>query len=140
LVSIADILKGLLPVFLAIQLDLSIIWQMASGIAAIIGHDFPVFAQFWGGKGLATTIGVFLGLFPIFSLIGAVVYGLIYLFFHNSDLSAGISMGTLALLVYLSDAPIVAVGFIVVVLLFIPLKKWLDKSRLIKIQKDKQYF
>lgn len=62
-----DVLKGFLPVFLltmgtpAQSLD----WRYALALSApVLGHAFPVFRRFRGGKGIATTFGCLLGLFP----------------------------------------------------------------------------
>jgi glycerol-3-phosphate acyltransferase PlsY len=129
LVATADILKGMLAVLLSILLHLPLEWQLLAGAAVILGHDFPVFARFRGGQGFATTSGVFLALFPIPALIGFVIYAFLYLLFHNSDLSAVFAMSQLALYTVLDREPIISLAFIVLVLLFIPFKKWLDKPR-----------
>ena len=130
LVAAVDIIKGVLAVFLAMAFDLPRFWQMAAGTAAVIGHDFPVFAQFRGGKGLATTAGVFLSLFPLPGVIGFVLQILLYLIFKNWDLGSGIGMGVFVLLVLFSGEPLTTVGFIIALVLLIPIKKWLDKPHL----------
>ncbi len=56
-----DLLKGYLPVYLASQLQLSSVSIGLIGMAAVLGHLFPLFFQFRGGKGVATTLGVCLG-------------------------------------------------------------------------------
>lgn len=66
LTLLGDALKGLIPVLIAkaLGVDATVIALVA--IAAFIGHLFPVFFGFKGGKGVATAIGVFLGLsFPV---------------------------------------------------------------------------
>ena len=61
---LGDLAKGLLPVLLALQL-LTNPWAIGLvGVAAILGHMYPVFAGFRGGKGVATSLGVFLPLLP----------------------------------------------------------------------------
>ena len=134
MVAVVDITKGALAVLLAMAFKLPLIWQMAAGTAAVLGHDFPIFAQFKGGKGLATTAGVFLALFPLLALIGLVLHSVIYLIFHNWDLGSGFGMGIFALLIFLTGEPLITVGYIVALLLFIPIKQWLDKPRQEKIQ------
>lgn len=67
-VLIADLLKGALPVLLA-RLATDDAWvHAAAGLAAIIGHDWPVFAGFRGGRGVATTFGALLALMPLLAL------------------------------------------------------------------------
>jgi len=58
LVAILDLLKGVIPVYLAISF-LVFDWQIASvAITPVLGHIFPVWLGFRGGKGVATTLGV----------------------------------------------------------------------------------
>ncbi len=64
LVLIADTFKGFFPVYLATWFNLSYTQLTWIGFAAIIGHMYPIFFHFKGGKGIATTFGVLLILFP----------------------------------------------------------------------------
>ena len=58
---LGDAVKGLLPVLLGHALGLSMVQLCWVALLAVIGHMFPVFFSFKGGKGVATTIGVLLG-------------------------------------------------------------------------------
>jgi glycerol-3-phosphate acyltransferase PlsY len=74
----ADIAKGAMAVLIASWLDLSLAWVGVAGFAAILGHNWPVFLRFKGGKGAATVIGVLLAFMPIPLLIaGGIVIALI---------------------------------------------------------------
>lgn len=73
-----DVLKGLIPVVLVRALAgapnnplLLSLWLLV-GMAAILGHVFPVYLRFKGGKGVATSFGVALGLWPYFTLCALV--------------------------------------------------------------------
>ncbi|AHF01813.1 glycerol-3-phosphate acyltransferase [Thiomicrospira aerophila AL3] len=55
-----DMLKGVVPVLLAHALGFEPLWVILVGVAAFLGHLYPVFFQFKGGKGVATFIGVML--------------------------------------------------------------------------------
>lgn len=57
-----DMLKGVVPVLLAHALGFEPLWVILVGMAAFLGHLYPVFFQFKGGKGVATFIGVMLAL------------------------------------------------------------------------------
>lgn len=57
LVLLFDILKGMLPVWLAYHVGLSPFWLGLIAIAACLGHIYPIFFQFKGGKGVATAFG-----------------------------------------------------------------------------------
>lgn len=70
---IGDMLKGLLPTSLAHLLGCDLTIVALVGVAAFLGHLYPVFFGFKGGKGVATALGVLLGLSP---LLGALVLGI----------------------------------------------------------------
>ena len=83
-----DILKGLLPVFVARELQVPDWVVAATGVAAFAGHIYPVFFAFRGGKGVATLVGVLLG---IHWALGAAFVGtwlLTAALFRYSSLSA----------------------------------------------------
>jgi len=73
-----DVLKGLVPVAVAgamggaLHTPLLLSLWLLVGIAAILGHVFPVYLRFKGGKGVATSFGVALGLWPYFTLCALV--------------------------------------------------------------------
>jgi glycerol-3-phosphate acyltransferase PlsY len=88
LVFVLDVLKGLLPMLAAgYALNFApadrrgyLLWLLV-GFAAIMGHMFSVFLKFKGGKGVATSAGVMLGLWPCYTLpglVGAVVWGAVF--------------------------------------------------------------
>lgn len=60
-----DTLKGLLPVFLATSLGVGEVGRALVALAAFAGHLYPCFLGFEGGKGVAVTLGVLLGLAPL---------------------------------------------------------------------------
>jgi acyl phosphate:glycerol-3-phosphate acyltransferase len=88
LVFVLDVLKGLLPMLaagflLGFHADdrLGYLLWLLVGFAAILGHMFSVFLKFKGGKGVATSTGVMLGLWPYFTLpglVGAAVWGVAF--------------------------------------------------------------
>lgn len=59
---IGDMLKGLLPVVLGKLLGFDLNWLAFIGLAAFLGHLYPLYYGFKGGKGVATAIGVYVGL------------------------------------------------------------------------------
>lgn len=73
IVTIADILKGTLATALPVLfgLDINPLWF---GLAAVIGHVYPIFAKFRGGKAVATSAGVILFHTPLIFLLLAVVF------------------------------------------------------------------
>lgn len=87
IVLAGDILKGLVPVLIAKQY-LPTYQILIVGIAAVLGHIFPIWLRFKGGKGVATGLGVTLALSPFIGVLGAVIYILALIFFKKSGPSS----------------------------------------------------
>jgi acyl phosphate:glycerol-3-phosphate acyltransferase len=83
-----DMLKGLMPVLIAQALHAGPIVQSAVALAAFLGHLYPVFFGFQGGKGVATALGVSFGLYWPVGLSVAAIWLLMALLFRISSLSA----------------------------------------------------
>jgi len=77
-VLMIDVVKGILPVVVAMLLGLNETWLAATALAAFIGHLYPVFFQFQGGKGVATALGGFLALSPL--MAGAILLSWLIIF------------------------------------------------------------
>lgn len=90
-VLLADMLKGMLPVSLGFYLELSPIFIGFIALAACLGHIFPLFFQFKGGKGVATALGAMIPLG--YEIAGSIVamWLLTFLISGYSSLSAVIS-------------------------------------------------
>ena len=74
-VLILDFIKGLLPVLIARYLDSnSMILPACCAFASVLGHVFPIYFSFKGGKGAATFIGAIFVIFPIGALICIIVF------------------------------------------------------------------
>jgi len=74
-----DLSKGFFAPFIAMQLDPSpTSWlPVAAGLLVVLGHSFTCFAKFKGGKGVLTTLGVFLALQPVLALTCFAFWGLL---------------------------------------------------------------
>jgi glycerol-3-phosphate acyltransferase PlsY len=101
-----DFAKGAVPVWLAGRLSGErATWMMIAALAALLGHCFPIWLKFRGGKGVATAAGAFLVLCPA-ALLGSVMLFLIVLFFWRYVSLASISAAAaMPLLIYLLWAP-----------------------------------
>lgn len=91
LTLLGDLLKGLVVVLVAkhvfkVSGGESIV--ALCGIFAVVGHIYPVFFKFKGGKGVATAIGVILGFNPLVALLLVITWGIIFKLFNVSSLSA----------------------------------------------------
>jgi glycerol-3-phosphate acyltransferase PlsY len=68
-VMVWDVAKGVLTVVIARLLSDNAYVQAVGGLAAVAGHDWPVFAGFRGGRGVGTSFGVLLGMNPLVALV-----------------------------------------------------------------------
>lgn len=75
---VGDVGKGAASVFTARYLGVNEATIMLSAFAAIVGHDWPIWLKFYGGKGLATTIGVTLALFPLGLMFVGIIYAILF--------------------------------------------------------------
>lgn len=83
-----DILKGVIAVLMARALTTDDVVIVLTGFAAFLGHLFPVFFGFRGGKGVATALGVWLALSPGVGLLLLATWVLMAVLFRYSSLSA----------------------------------------------------
>lgn len=90
LTLIADTAKGFVPVFVAQRLGMSDLGVALVAIAAFLGHLYPVFLNFQGGKGVATAFGALLAVAPAAPVILVVVFGAAVL------MSRIVSLGSIA--------------------------------------------
>lgn len=88
LVLLFDVFKGLLPVLLAIALGAGIIVASFAGLAAVIGHIYPIFFKFKGGKGVATALGVLFGLNFLLGTFATATWILVANFSRYSSLAS----------------------------------------------------
>ncbi|MBY5035383.1 glycerol-3-phosphate 1-O-acyltransferase PlsY [Streptococcus gallolyticus] len=85
---LVDMLKGTLAVLLPIWFGGSLLSPLIIGFFAILGHTFPIFAHFRGGKAVATSAGVLLGFAPLFLLYLAVIFVVTLYLFSMISLSS----------------------------------------------------
>ena len=85
---LGDMLKGLIPVLVAVQLQADTLTIALTGLAALLGHVFPVYYGFKGGKGVATYYGVIFGINWQVGLIAIVAWLAVAGLLKISSLSA----------------------------------------------------
>ena len=83
-----DLLKGFIPVLLVELFTANTVLVAATGVAALLGHMYPIYYQFKGGKGVATTLGVLLGFDWFLAVIWALLWLLVAWLFRFSSLAA----------------------------------------------------
>ena len=101
LVLICDVLKGFLPVYVASEyFNASLQMQMIIGLVAIIGHAFPVWLRFKGGKSIATGLGVMLVIDPILALMAVSIYVIVFSVSKKSAVGSLVGAWLLPLLAF----------------------------------------
>lgn len=119
LTLLGDVLKGGVPVFLAFQYYPESLFISLVGLAAFMGHLFPVYLGFKGGKGVATGLGVMVVICPLATLLSAVVFAVMAYFKRYVSLASMIAAAMLP--VFMSFFPrgrnYVGMGVVVAVLI-----------------------
>ena len=128
-----DVLKGYLSTTLALLLffvapppstSLSVsLFAIVFGICAVVGHIFPVFAGFRGGKGVATLCGVVLGLHPLATLCALGVFALVLAltrYVSLGSMTAGISFPLFLFFLFgVRDLPLIIFSILIALLLLV---------------------
>lgn len=125
-----DILKGTIPTLLALLLTSHTIHPLYIGLFAILGHTFSIFAQFKGGKAVATSAGVVLAVYPVFILIGVLLFLTTLYFSRMVSLSSILTASVLFLLSFLQH-DVIFIIFTGLVTLFITYRHLSNISRIL---------
>lgn len=110
LTLIADTAKGFLPVILAMQLGASLAATVLVGAAAFLGHLYPIFLKFKGGKGVATALGVFLAVAPMATLVLVALFACTVLASRIVSLSSILTAVAAPIIIWLFSYPPLVVG------------------------------
>ena len=121
LTLVGDLLKGFLPVWVGSYLVSSLNVVCLMGCAAFLGHLFPVYLKFKGGKGVATALGVFLYLSPIVILVEIIVFVFVVGIWRYVSLGSLIAAASMPLLLVIigSPKPVVLLSMAFALLIFI---------------------
>jgi glycerol-3-phosphate acyltransferase PlsY len=142
LVFVADALKGALPVlYLPPRLMGAhdpIVWAIACGIAAIVGHVRPIFLKLRkGGKGVATAAGVFFALAPIpmavtFAVFVAVVFATGYV--SLGSMMSAVVLPTILLVTLGPRSPLFVVSTVIALFVF-----WTHRSNIGRLRRGEEH-
>jgi glycerol-3-phosphate acyltransferase PlsY len=96
MVLIIDVLKGSLAASLPLFFgsffegykDEQLILQLTTSFAAVLGHVFPIYADFRGGKGVATSLGIVIGINPVAAFICLIIFLAVFVYFRFVSLGA----------------------------------------------------
>ena len=117
---VGDCLKGLIPLLLAHGLNQEPAALAATGLAAFLGHLYPIFFGFQGGKGVATALGVQFGLYWPVGLSVATIWLFVAKVLKISSLSALISMALAPFILWYfwNDPWLIAMQVVISLILF----------------------
>jgi glycerol-3-phosphate acyltransferase PlsY len=148
-VMLFDVFKGWLAVQLAIWIpvpglspDLMVYVRIVMALAAVLGHVFPLYAGFKGGKGVGTIAGAGISLFPVAILLVLVIFILVLAITHYVSLSSILASLAFPLVVIfvLGIRHPGLVGLSLLVALFIPATHYKNIRRLLKGEEHKFVF
>lgn len=88
LTLLGDLLKGFIPVFVALIMGLNDFTIGMVALAAVMGHLFPVFFNFDGGKGVATSLGVYLAFSMLAGVVALVIWAIVALISRYASLAS----------------------------------------------------
>jgi glycerol-3-phosphate acyltransferase PlsY len=130
-----DLLKGLVPVLIARALHADPSILAATALAAFLGHLYPVFFGFQGGKGVATALGVIYGLYWPVGLLTTAIWLAMAMVFRYSSLAAltAILLMPLGFMWLLPERPIVIAMVVLTVILF-----WRHRSNIANLLSGKE--
>lgn len=119
LVLVADVAKGSLAIIIALRLDLSLLMVFIAGFAAVVGHNWPVFLKFKGGKGAATVLGVLLALVPLEFAISLALIVVIIVITSNVRLAVVIGLAVLPIIIWQINGSLMLIAYSVILSLFL---------------------
>jgi acyl phosphate:glycerol-3-phosphate acyltransferase len=126
LTLLLDTAKGAAAVWLAARFTHeSAVWMMLAALSALVGHCFPVWLKFKGGKGVATALGVFLALCPLAALAALLLFALVVACWRYVSLGSISAAAAMPLLMYFlwaphhAPPPIIALGSLAAALLVV---------------------
>jgi glycerol-3-phosphate acyltransferase PlsY len=144
LTLIIDIIKGIIVVTLVVDFFYTylpdvdyIFYKTLLGLIAILGHIYPVFLKFRGGKGVATTIGVTAAIAPLVLLVSLAVWLIVFIptnYVSLGSLAFGIALPVSALFF---DQPLYVVIFCVILCIINTYKHKDNIKRLLKREENK---
>jgi len=137
-VLILDCFKGWLFVALAKSLDFSSEQQLLIGFAAFIGHCFPVWLRFKGGKGIATGLGVLIAAAPFLAVVGLSLFLVVYLISRFVSLASILAVIGIVVSNYFSESSF-WVQWIIGIMVVIIIIKHQDNIRRLWHKKEKTF-
>ncbi len=138
-VFLIDVFKGVISILLAKYFLLNDSWQVAVGLSALIGHIWPVWLNWKGGKAVATGLGIFLGLSWQVGLATLGIFILIITLFRMVSLASVSAAFALPFIMFLSFGNSnISIPFLVISFLAMTLVVWRHRENISRIIRGKE--
>jgi len=138
-VFLIDVFKGVLSILLAKYFLLNDSWQVAIGLSTLIGHIWPVWLNWRGGKAVATGLGIFLGLSWQVGLATLGIFILMIALFRIVSLASISAALSLPLIMFLSfQESSISIPYLIVSLLAMTLVVWRHRENIARLIKGKE--
>ena len=135
-VAIFDMAKGGLVVLGALAAGVSSPWILAgTAVAGVIGHNYPVWLRFSGGKGVATSFGVLFFLDPLATLIGGAAWFILLKGTRTVSLSSMVSLSVVLLSFWVLGSPL---AYIHAALFLLVLSAWRHRENIRRLMEGKE--
>ena len=139
-VLIIDVLKGFIPLYIASKFNLKYNDLVILGLVAILAHTLSCFISFKGGKGVATSLGVFLFLAPVITLILLVIFILVVYFTKYISLGSITAAFLLPIFTFFTHRDTYLFTLSVVIAIFVIYRHKTNISRLLSGTENKFKF
>lgn len=136
LVTFIDIIKGVIPALLAYLYGGDLL-AVTAAFAVIIGHSFSIFANFKGGKGIATGAGAVMVLNPLAVILGITLFVILLLITKYASLSSILAAISVALLTWVLDDSLTAKIGVTIMVGFVIFRHRSNIARLIRGEENK---
>ena len=138
-VFLIDVLKGFLSILLAKYFLLNDSWQVAVGLSTLIGHIWPIWLNWKGGKAVATGLGIFLGISWQVGLATLGIFILMITLFRIVSLASVSASIALPIIMFISfENSNISLPFLVISLLAMTLVVWRHRDNIARLMKGKE--
>ena len=138
-VFLIDVFKGVISILVAKYFLLNDSWQVAIGLSTLIGHIWPVWLNWSGGKAVATGLGIFLGLSWQVGLATLGVFILMITLFRIVSLASVSAALALPFIMFISfKTSSISLPFLVISLLAMTLVIWRHRENILRLMKGKE--
>ena len=138
-VFLIDVFKGVVSILLAKYFLLNDSWQVAMGLSTLVGHIWPVWLNGKGGKAVATSLGVFLGLSWQVGLATLGIFILMVTLFKMVSFASVTAAFALPLIMFFSFGNSnISIPFLVISLLAMTLVIWRHRENIVRLIKRKE--